>query len=202
MAVPGSATNPFKIVIVGSVGVGKTSITKRAVAGSFPDVHQPTLGAAYMSKEVVVGDVTAHLAIWDTAGQERFRATVPTYYRNAIAAILVYAITDAESFREVDDWHQSLTTKAPPGIQLFLVGNKVDLSDKHRKVSAEEGQAKANEIGATFFEVSAQTGYEIEGLFTYVATRSLAKSEAHLVASSSAGGVALEDATENSPECC
>jgi small GTP-binding protein len=167
-------TTDIKIVLIGATGVGKTCIVKRGTTGIFEGGTMPTLGASYTSKVVTPGDVTARLLIWDTAGQERYRGITHMYYRNAVAAILVYGINDVESFNQIDIWLQSLQDNTPPGVLLFLVANKSDL-EENRQVSIQDGQDKATAIGAEFSEVSAKTGLGIEELFICIASKSLDK---------------------------
>jgi Ras-related protein Rab-5C len=101
------------------------------------------------------------------------------YYRNAVAAIIVYSITDPESFKQVDVWLRSLEENIPGSVLLFLVGNKNDLEDS-RKVTIDEGQEKATAIHATFSEASAKTGDGVEELFVTVASTCLEKHQAKM----------------------
>jgi Ras-related protein Rab-5C len=161
-----------KVVLIGATSVGKTCIVKRGTTGVFDSSTMPTLGASYTSKLVNVGDSVTRLLIWDTAGQERYRGITPMYYRNAVAAIIVYSIADRASFEQVEVWLRSLEENIPAGVLLSLVGNKSDL-DANREVPVDEGQEKANAIHATFCEVSAKTGEGIDELFVTVATTCL-----------------------------
>jgi Ras-related protein Rab-5C len=166
----------MKLVLVGNTSVGKTCIAKMATTGSFVEDSVPTLGASYVSKLVRVDETEVRLQIWDTAGQERYRGMTPMYFRGSHVAIVAYAITDEDSFNGVDSWITSLRDNADPEIALFLVGNKCDLEDQ-RTISTEKGQAKATEIGATFYEVSAKTGDRVEDLFLDLAKAFLEKSK-------------------------
>ncbi|OHT11769.1 small GTP-binding protein [Tritrichomonas foetus] len=157
----------MKIVLIGDTNVGKTCIVKRATIGSFDEDSMPTLGASYTSKLIPVDDKEIRLQIWDTAGQERYRGMTPMYYRGAHAALIIYSITDESTFLEVDSWLTSLKDNASQNVMLFLAGNKID-NDDQRQVSPESGQAKATEIGAYFFEVSAKTGNGVEEMFQLI----------------------------------
>lgn len=154
----------LKVVFVGNTNVGKTCVVKMATTGTFGDDTVATLGASYVSKMVTVDKTDARLQIWDTAGQERYRGMTPMYFRGANVAIVMYSITDQESFDSIDSWVESLKENAEPNVVIFLIGNKCDLEDE-RRVSLEDGQHKADEIRATFMEVSAKTGYQIDTLF-------------------------------------
>lgn len=119
-----------KIVVLGSQGVGKTSLVTRYCKGAFnPAQTTSTVGASFMTKRVVDGDTdtVVRLQIWDTAGQERFRSISRLYYRGANACILCYSITDANSFAEMGIWLTELRRNLPPDIVLHVVGTKADI---------------------------------------------------------------------------
>ncbi|KAF3055876.1 Ras-like GTP-binding protein RYL2 [Daldinia childiae] len=119
-----------KIVVLGSQGVGKTSLVTRYCKGAFnPAQNTSTVGASFMTKRVLDGDTdtVVRLQIWDTAGQERFRSISRLYYRGANACILCYSITDAQSFAEMGVWLTELRRNLPPDIVLHVVGTKADI---------------------------------------------------------------------------
>ncbi|KAI2635938.1 rab type ras GTPase [Xylaria nigripes] len=119
-----------KIVVLGSQGVGKTSLVTRYCKGAFdPGQTISTVGASFMTKRVVDSDTdtVVRLQIWDTAGQERFRSISRLYYRGANACILCYSITDAQSFKEMGIWLTELRRNLPPDIVLHVVGTKADI---------------------------------------------------------------------------
>ncbi|KAI0380050.1 ras-domain-containing protein [Hypomontagnella monticulosa] len=119
-----------KIVVLGSQGVGKTSLVTRYCKGAFnPAQTTSTIGASFMTKRVIDGDTdtVVRLQIWDTAGQERFRSISRLYYRGANACILCYSITDAQSFAEMGMWLTELRRNLPPDIVLHVVGTKADI---------------------------------------------------------------------------
>ncbi|KAI8635280.1 rab type ras GTPase [Xylariaceae sp. FL1651] len=119
-----------KIVVLGSQGVGKTSLVTRYCKGAFnPAQTTSTVGASFMTKRVVDSDTdtVVRLQIWDTAGQERFRSISRLYYRGANACILCYSITDAQSFAEMGMWLTELRRNLPPDIVLHVVGTKADI---------------------------------------------------------------------------
>ncbi|KAI0876259.1 P-loop containing nucleoside triphosphate hydrolase protein [Hypoxylon argillaceum] len=119
-----------KIVVLGSQGVGKTSLVTRYCKGAFnPAQTVSTVGASFMTKRVVDSDsdTVVRLQIWDTAGQERFRSISRLYYRGANACILCYSITDAHSFTEMGMWLTELRRNLPPDIVLHVVGTKADI---------------------------------------------------------------------------
>ncbi|KAI1265834.1 rab type ras GTPase [Xylariaceae sp. FL1019] len=119
-----------KIVVLGSQGVGKTSLVTRYCKAAFnPAQTISTVGASFMTKRVVDSDTdtVVRLQIWDTAGQERFRSISRLYYRGANACILCYSITDAQSFAEMGMWLTELRRNLPPDIVLHVVGTKADI---------------------------------------------------------------------------
>eukprot|EP01113_Clastostelium_recurvatum_P025272 TRINITY_DN3040_c0_g1_i3.p1 TRINITY_DN3040_c0_g1~~TRINITY_DN3040_c0_g1_i3.p1 ORF type:complete len:146 (+),score=18.80 TRINITY_DN3040_c0_g1_i3:137-574(+) len=127
-------TYDAKIVLLGNSGVGKTSIALRYVQGSFSNDQPLTVGASFMTKRMFMPDCTVKLQIWDTAGQERFRSMTPMYYRGASAAILVYDVTQPDSFECVQGWVRELRANTHNNeIVIAIAGNKTDLI-AHRQV--------------------------------------------------------------------
>jgi Ras-related protein Rab-21 len=128
----------FKVCLLGEGRVGKTSILLRYTKGEYSDRQVSTLQASYLDKRLTVGSSNVQLSIWDTAGQERFHALGPIYYRDASGALLVYDITDAESFNKVKNWVKELRKIVGTDIVIVIAGNKIDL-EKNRNV--DEGEA-------------------------------------------------------------
>jgi small GTP-binding protein len=161
----------FKVVIVGSSGVGKSSIVKRLVQDVFQVEGTTTCGADFYTYACPVGGDTIRLQIWDTAGQERFRSISKSYFRNAVGAILVYDITSMPSFDDLTEWLNELQSLALPNAYIILVGNKADLeadrevgsqfvkefADKHRLVPVETSARS----GAGVREAFARLGLEV-----------------------------------------
>ena len=162
-----SSVKDLKLVLVGSAGVGKTCCVRMATTGFFDQNSNPTLGASFTAKMVTFQGETYRLQIWDTAGQERYKSMAPMYFRGAHAALIVYSIIDQNSFKEVDEWADALKTNGERNVKVFLAGNKLDC-ESEREVSYEEGEAKAQQIGAYFVEISAKTGEHINDLFTEI----------------------------------
>jgi len=144
--------------------VGKTCLCLRYVKGSFSDSQESTIQATYLDKRLNVGKKSVKLMIWDTAGQERFHALGPIYYRDANGALLVYDITDRDSFTKVRHWVKELRKIVGKDIILLIAGNKCDLT-KHRQVSDEDAKAYADSVGAVHMLCSAKTGKNVETLF-------------------------------------
>ena len=106
----------------------------------FP-VFQATIGIDFLSKTMYLEDRTVRLQLWDTAGQERFRSLIPSYIRDSTVAVVVYDITNANSFHQTSKWIDDVRTERGSDVIIMLVGNKTDLSDK-RQVSTDEGERK------------------------------------------------------------
>ena len=119
-----------KIVILGSQGVGKTSLVHRIVKHTFLPTNkaQSTVGASFLTTRVQVDDTTLRLQIWDTAGQERFRSISRLYYRGAHAAILCYDVTDNRSFEELAFWLKEIRDHAGSETIVQIVGTKADVA--------------------------------------------------------------------------
>ncbi|KAJ2332070.1 GTP-binding protein of the rab/ypt, partial [Coemansia sp. RSA 2681] len=146
-------------------------IVTRFTHDQFNQYKESTIGAAFLTKEVVLDPSNkASLHIWDTAGQERYKSLAPMYYRNANAAIVVYDITQAASFERAKSWIKELQRQADSNIVIALAGNKTDLADR-RTVSKEEGAAYAAASGLLFFETSAQSGENVGELFEKLAKK-------------------------------
>lgn len=158
-------SNQLKIVLVGQGGVGKSSITLQYVKGQFNEYIDMTIGAAYFYKTLLVNGKNIKLDIWDTAGQDRFRCVAAMFYRGAVGAIVVYDITDRESFLGAQTWIKQILQNSNNPVQICLVGNKLDLADSRRAVSVEEGKSFAEKSGYLFVETSAKTAENIDGLF-------------------------------------
>lgn len=168
------ASQTIKIVLLGEGRVGKTSLALRFVHNTFNHSQQATYQASFLSKQVTAGGKEVELAIWDTAGQERFHALGPIYYRDAQAALLVYDITDADSFTRVQTWVQELKQMVGPSIVIAIAANKQDMS-KQQVVSSAESQAYAASINALHFGTSAKTGSGLQDLFQAITDSVIAR---------------------------
>nr|XP_057931939.1 EF-hand calcium-binding domain-containing protein 4A [Doryrhamphus excisus]XP_057931940.1 EF-hand calcium-binding domain-containing protein 4A [Doryrhamphus excisus]XP_057931941.1 EF-hand calcium-binding domain-containing protein 4A [Doryrhamphus excisus] len=161
----------FKVVFLGSTGVGKSSFIQHYSTGHFYSPMSATAGIDFQMKTITLGSTSITLQLWDTAGQERFRSITEQYYRKADAVLVVYDITCAASFTAVRGWMDSVEEKMCDGAVLMLLGNKVDLADtqESRKVITRDGEKLAQQHQALFYECSAKTGYNIEELMTHLA---------------------------------
>lgn len=124
--------------------------------------------AAFLTQTVALDDATVKFEIWDTAGQERYRSLAPMYYRGAAAAIVVYDITNPDSFAGAKSWVKELQRRGDPNVVIALAGNKADLESR-RKVPFEEANAYAEENGILHMETSAKNANNVKSLFVEIA---------------------------------
>jgi small GTP-binding protein len=163
-----SESNSYKIVVVGSSGVGKTAIVNQLVNKTFKEEGQPTIGVEFKSFAINAEGELVKLQIWDTAGQERFRSVSKAYFRNAIGALLVFDLTQKPTFDEVNTWLNDLTTLCAANAYIVLVGNKSDLKDD-RAVSAGEADEAARRYNLEYIETSAKDGSGVAEAFARLA---------------------------------
>nr|pir hypothetical protein C18A3.6 - Caenorhabditis elegans [Caenorhabditis elegans] len=154
----------FKLLIIGNSSVGKTSFLFRYCDDSFTSAFVSTVGIDFKVKTVFRGDKRVKLQIWDTAGQERYRTITTAYYRGAMGFILMYDITNEESFNSVQDWCTQIKTYSWENAQVVLVGNKCDM-DSERVVSMDRGRQLADQLGLEFFETSAKENINVKAVF-------------------------------------
>ena len=162
-----------KIVLLGDVSVGKTSIASRYCKNSFNEHHINTIGGAYQQQKVVLSNGSmVKLHIWDTSGQERFRAMTNLYYRDAQVAIITYDITNESSFSSIEFWINELKYKVEnENMILCLVGTKCDVTSNERKIPTSKGKNYAQENNMIFYETSAKTGEGVKDLFVNIANK-------------------------------
>jgi len=123
-----------------------------------------SIGVDFKLKNIVVDQKKVKLQIWDTAGQERFRTITTSYYKGAQAIIIVYDITDKDSFDHLKNWMNDIDKFAKEGVMKVLVGNKSDLENK-RMVSTEQGREFAKKYNIDFFETSPKESININDVF-------------------------------------
>jgi len=165
-----SRVHHFKLVLLGDTAVGKSCLVVRFVRDEFFEFQEPTIGAAFLTQTVALDDSTVKFEIWDTAGQERYRSLAPMYYRGAAAAIVVYDITNPDSFTGAKSWVKELQRRGDPNVVIALAGNKADLESR-RKVEFEEANSYAEENGILHLETSAKNANNVKSLFVEIAKK-------------------------------
>ncbi|MHA1131108.1 MAG: GTP-binding protein [Candidatus Helarchaeota archaeon] len=156
----------FKIIVVGDGGVGKTALAVRFAEGIFREDYKMTIGVDFSIKTIDVhinNEVRrVKFQIWDTGGQERFSYTRPLYYKGAVGALIVYDITNRQSFENLDRWFNEVRETCF-SIPILLIGNKADLPD--RTVAFEEAEALAASRNIFYYETSAKSAQNVDSVF-------------------------------------
>mmetsp|Transcript_19225 Transcript_19225/g.33146 ORF Transcript_19225/g.33146 Transcript_19225/m.33146 type:complete len:201 (-) Transcript_19225:1286-1888(-) len=181
-----------KLVLLGEMGSGKSSLVLRYVKGQFFDFQASTVGAAFLTKSLP--ELNVKFEIWDTAGQERYHSLAPMYYRGAAAAVIVYDITSTDSYTRAKAWVRELQRQGNPNLIMALAGNKADL-EAQRAVPTEEAQGYAKENGLFFLETSAKSAVNVNELFMDIAQK-LPKADASARPANQPGAVVLTDAEQ------
>ncbi|CAK9206981.1 unnamed protein product [Sphagnum troendelagicum] len=158
----------FKLLLIGDSGVGKSCLLLRFADDSYLESYISTIGVDFKIRTVELDGKTIKLQIWDTAGQERFRTITSSYYRGAHGIIVVYDVTDQESFNNVKQWLNEIDRYASESVNKLLVGNKSDLATK-KVVDYQTAKAFADEIGIPFLETSAKNAINVEQAFMTMA---------------------------------
>jgi len=154
----------FKLLLIGDSGVGKSCLLLRFADETYTESYISTIGVDFKIRTIDIDGKTIKLQIWDTAGQERFRTITSSYYRGAHGIIVVYDVTDSESFNNVKQWLHEIDRYANENVNKLLVGNKSDLTSK-RAVTTEAGQEFARSLGIQFVETSAKNATNVEAAF-------------------------------------
>ena len=168
----------IKYIIVGNAYVGKSNIIYRFVENKFSENYKATINLDFSYKNIKIRDKIYRIQLWDTAGQEEFQSISRGYYKSGACALVVYDVTDRDSFNNISTWLDECKNNGPSTITLVLVGNKIDLEDK-RNVSYEEGEEFATRNNMQFFETSALNGTNIEKLFNDTLESIIRKIEAN-----------------------
>ncbi|VDL70171.1 unnamed protein product [Nippostrongylus brasiliensis] len=169
-----AAMNPeydylFKLLLIGDSGVGKSCLLLRFADDTYTESYISTIGVDFKIRTIELDGKTIKLQIWDTAGQERFRTITSSYYRGAHGIIVVYDITDQESFNNVKQWLQEIDRYACENVNKLLVGNKCDLTAK-RAVETTAAKEYADQLGIPFLETSAKSSTNVEQAFLTMAS--------------------------------
>ena len=197
----------FKVVIVGDSGVGKTNLVKRFVTDSFNKDSKATVGVEFMCKNYSINGKIFKIEMWDTAGQERYKSITAAYYKGAKGAMIVYDVTNKQSFDNVDKWHHEIKEKASKVINIMMIGNKTDLTDSIQ-VTSDMSKSKATALEIPVMETSALDASNVKEAFyqllgeMYKSVSGITEGEGNN-AEKVSGGVALDtNKGEKNSTCC
>ena len=154
----------FKVLLLGNSDVGKSSLLLRYVDSVWNDAFVPTIGVDFKVKTLTINEKKVKMQIWDTAGQERFRTVVSTYFRGAHGILLLYDVTNRDSFKNLESWLIEIEKNAKEKVLKILIGNKCDLGED-REITIEEGKAFALRNGMEFMETSAKMNTNVTEAF-------------------------------------
>jgi len=158
----------FKLLLIGDSGVGKSCLLLRFADDTYTESYISTIGVDFKIRTIELEGKTVKLQIWDTAGQERFRTITSSYYRGAHGIIVVYDVTDNDTFTNVKQWLQEIDRYASEGVNKLLVGNKSDLTSK-KVVEYTVAKEFADQLSIPFLETSAKNATNVEQAFLTMA---------------------------------
>ena len=166
-----------KLILLGDIGVGKSSIIQRYNEDIFHEDKESTYNSYFIEKEIKINEQKIILELWDTAGQEQYRSVTKIFVKNSKIIILVYDITSKKSFDSLNYWYDYIVKEIGPNAILGLAGNKTDLifdDNFAEEVSPEKGKEYASQIGANFALISAkESSIEIRDLINQLVTKYL-----------------------------
>lgn len=165
----------LKVIILGDSSVGKTSLMNQYVNKKFSNQYKATIGADFLTKDVVIDDKEVTLQIWDTAGQERFQSLGVAFYRGADCCVLVFDMTNPKSFDSLESWKDEFLIQSSPSdpdaFPFVVLGNKVDEKEK-RRVSAAKAEAFCGSK-ISYFETSAKQATNVSVAFEEIARKAM-----------------------------
>jgi len=156
----------FKLLLIGDSGVGKSCLLLRFADHTYTESYISTIGVDFKIRTIELNGKTVKLQIWDTAGQERFRTITSSYYRGAHGIIIVYDVTDPDSFNNVRKWMQEIDRYASESVRKLIVGNKSDLE---KRVDTAMAKEFADSMNVQFLETSAKNASNVEKAFLAMA---------------------------------
>jgi len=194
----------FILVLIGDSGVGKSCLLLRFADDKWTDSYISTIGVDFKIRTIELDGKTIKLQIWDTAGQERFRTISSTYYRGAHGIIVVYDVTNLDSFNNVKRWLTEIDKYARENVNKLLVGNKSDLGEidaetRLRQVTQQKGKEFAEALDIPFLETSAKTGTFVDTAFLMMAHE--IKNKMMNVSGSRSDGIGSSSSSEKKG-CC
>ncbi len=166
------------ILLLGDSCVGKTSLISRYANGIFKDEYIATVGLDFVSKQEIINDKNINVKLWDTAGQERYKALTPSYLRGADGVVLVFDVTNSETFDNLKFWLDSLKNNLGENnsfLPVVINGNKIDIDD--RDISKDDANKFAQDNNYKYFETSAKSGVGVDELFREIVNQILENKE-------------------------
>ena len=154
----------IKLMVIGETRVGKTALIKKYTKNVFGGAYLTTVGIDFQEKIINVENKSVKLQIWDTAGQERFRNIAKNYFHTSDGFLLVYDISNLESFEKLNFWYEQIKLNAPERTKCIVIGNKSDLEEE-RKVSKNVGETFSKQYNIGFYETSAKDGTNVKEVF-------------------------------------
>ena len=165
-----------QLLIIGDSTVGKTSILGRYANGVFNANYLATIGLDNFTKDEVIDNKTIRIKIWDTAGQEKYQSLTKGFFRNAQGIMVVFDVTNSETYEDLKYWTQSIKTHMGSDIDkisVIIIGNKIDSNE--REVRKEDAEVYCQELGYPYFETSAKTGENVDETIKYLVKQVLKK---------------------------
>lgn len=161
----------YKVILLGDIAVGKTSLLRRFVENEFTTEYYCTVGVEFRIKTIMVNSkVGADLKIWDTCGEEKYRTITRQYYRDSNGVLLVFDLSNAASFEKLEEWYEDVVNSGPKDLHIVLVGNKKDLSDREVTEEMVKNFMKDHK-GMEYVETSAATGEGVSDAFKKLAEK-------------------------------
>ena len=160
----------IKVILLGDSVVGKTSMLARFRKEDVREFHVATIGIENFEKILNLKDSKkkVQLKIYDTSGQERYRSITRNYYKHTDGILLMYDITNGQTFKSLESWIKEIEERTKPNIPIYLIGNKKELSEE-REITYDEGKEFADKHNFKFFETSTKEDKNVQIILEQIA---------------------------------